>query len=129
MQNDPSASLVRVLRERGSLLDGDDALLRTAAAQGLDAQAQLRWLAQNRRVGLVVTSIAGGLRLVLLVGAAIAILALGTRGDVPIGVPIGIALALAAVVGWLAPKLARRVRELGRPLPSWEEIATLVERG
>lgn len=97
--------------------------MRTPEVRALEPRAQLAWLAQNRRVGRVVTALAGGLRLLLLGGAGVAIPVIAPSRGALVWPPITLSLALAAITLWLVPRFVRRLRELSQPLPSWEDLA------
>jgi hypothetical protein len=96
----------------------------------LSSTEQLEWLRTNRKVGLWVTAFAGGVRLLLLAGGAVACLgfALGELLDEGVMNPLRLTLfsvfgfALTGVSIWLGRGLRRRLRELRRPLPFPKEI-------
>jgi hypothetical protein len=118
-------TLLDVLRENGSLLEGEDAMLLAPDARELPAQAQLKYLADNRRVGRFVTGLAGGVRLLLLAGGAFALVATMLDGETPLTWwSVAIALVLFGAAAWFAPPFFRRMRELNRRLPEWSELET-----
>lgn len=114
--------LLVALRQRGCLLPSEEGLLRQPAVRDLEPRAQLAWLAQNRSVGRVVTLVAGGLRLVLLGGAALVIPPIALSQGTFVWLPITVSVVLAGITAWLVPRFVRRLRELSQPLPSWEEL-------
>ena len=117
-------TLVTVLRRRGCLLEGEQDVLLHPDVRALTAEAQLEHLRIHRRVGRAVTAVSGGLRLALLGGAALVMAAMAQSGALPIaGWSIAVWVALVVAVAWLTPSFGRRLRELGRPLPTWNEVA------
>lgn len=108
---------------RARLTPQECALLETPEVRRLPPGEQLAYLRTNRRIGFLTTAFAGGVRVVLLAGGALAMIAhaLAARfGDRPFG-----GLELAAAIGgtglltwtaWMTPALARRLKALRAPL-------------
>lgn len=126
----PSKPLRALLIERGALIDREEEVLSQPDVVALAPEQQLAFLATNRRVGFYVTAIAGGLRVLLVAGGALAHVGLTLSGRVPFGwwSPI-IWVALTILLAWLIPTFVRRVAARARPLPTWDELGTSTERG
>lgn len=113
---------------RTGLLLGDERdLLTSAEVRVLPPEEQWTHLAMNRRVGFWVTAVFAGLRLLLLLGGAIAALLFASEKTVLApDWPSGL-LIVAAVIALLwaartAMVLRRRLKDLGRPLPPYAEL-------
>ena len=108
---------------RARLTPQELALLETPEVRQLPPAEQLAYLRSNRRVGFLATAFAGGVRLLLLAGGTIAMIAYALAalfGDRPFGW-----LELTAAIGgtgiltwtaWMTAALARRLRTLRAPL-------------
>lgn len=116
-------TLLEILRSRGCLLAGEDQALLSPDVRDLAPEAQLKFLRDNRAVGRFVTGFAGGIRLLLLGGGALGLVATMISGETPLAWwSVAIAIGLVGTVVWLTPAFFVRMRELGRPLPEWREI-------
>ncbi len=117
------SSLLVELRGRGAVTPQEEALLRSPEVLALSPRAQLDYLVSNRRVGRGVTLFAGGLRLMFLTGALAAHVVMVLAGSTPFAWwALLVWLGLAGLLAWWVPAFVRRVRELSRPLPSFEEL-------
>jgi hypothetical protein len=115
--------LLAALRARSLLSPQEEGLMRSPGVLALAPRAQLDYLQSNRRVGAWVTLLAGGLRLALIAGALVAHVVLSASGLMPLGWwTVVVPVALAGVLVWLTPVFLRRVRELNRRLPAYEEL-------
>ena len=98
-------------------------LLETPEVKRLSPAEQLAYLRSNRRVGFFVTAFAAGVRLLLLGGGAIAMIAYAL-GQLFGGRPFGWLEIAAAIAGnallawtaWMSAALVRRLKELREPL-------------
>lgn len=121
----PDTPLLAALRARSLLSPQEEGLMRSPGVLALAPRAQLDYLQSNRRIGAWVTLIAGGLRLALLAGALVSHLGLSATGFMPLGWwTVVVPLLLAGVLVWLTPAFVRRVRELNRRLPAYEDLFT-----
>jgi hypothetical protein len=122
-------ALIDVLRARGCLLEGEEAMLLAPDARALPPEMQLKYLRDNRSVGRFVTGFAGGVRLLFLGGGVLGLVLTMCDGETPVAWwSVLIALVLAAGLVWLTPQFLRRMRELARPLPAWSEIEAELRR-
>jgi hypothetical protein len=108
---------------RARLRPQELALLETPEVQRLSPAEQVAYLRSNRRVGAGVTAFAGGVRLLLLGGGAIAMIVYAL-GELLGGRVFGWLEITAAIAGngllawtvWMAIALTRRLKELREPL-------------
>lgn len=120
----PDLRLLNALRTRQLITPAEEVLLQSPAVSALAPRAQLDYLRANRRAGYFITLLAGGLRLVLLSGALLALAGLIVSGRFPLPgwVAIVICVANVGVVVWLARPLIARLNALKAPLPDFLEI-------
>ncbi len=111
-----------------SALSPDErALLQRPDVQALAPAERLAYLRQNRRVGAFVVAFAGGVRVLLLGGGAVASTALGIEAlaepetrDGSAWLLLGIGLVLWPLALWLGARLRRRFAELRAPIDETE---------
>jgi hypothetical protein len=115
--------LLAALRARNVLTADEEAMLRSADVLALEPRAQLEHIRTNRSVGRFVTRLAGGVRLTLIAGALVSHVGLVASGELPFAWwSVLVWLGLFGLLAWLVPAFLRRTRELGQPLPTYEEL-------
>jgi hypothetical protein len=106
------------------------ALLDHPDVRALPHAAQWEFLRTNRRVGYLVTLVAGGVRQLFLVGGGAAALGFGLRGLGRAGrregwepyLLVGVGLVLLGPGLWLGRSFLRRVARLRKRLPPADEL-------